>query len=230
MSISVSIRPTNKKRRKIVFVIVLVPVAIMLIGNGLWSFWRRYQATHMSQVDIQTETVTHSTDEPGETPPPDDCNGYQTGYDQPYKIEVPSVEVSGCIQKVGVDQNNSIAVPTNIHLAGWYTNSVLPGDKGVSIIDGHVLGRYQDAIFVNLKDIRPGDIIRIQFGDETWKEFEVIVVNSYPVNEVMDHLLPLHSGLDSQLNLITCGGNYDKNSHSYDQRVVVKSKLISNNE
>lgn len=221
-------RGSRHKARGILIVAVGC-LAIGLIGYGLWGLWNRHQAVHDPTVTIPAETVTHSTGMPNETPPEHACSNYHVADSQPRKIEVPSVDISGCIQKVGVDQNNAIAVPTNIHLAGWYVGSALPGEKGVSIIDGHVLGRYQDAIFKALKDIKPGDIIRIQFGDHSWKEFETIDTNSYPVKESKDPLFAQHPTADRQLTLITCSGAFDAKTQSYDRRTIVRAVYKAEN-
>lgn len=199
-------------------------VALGLLSYGGWGLWQRYSATHAPTPTIPAEVVTRSTDTPEETPPACD-DSYKVPAHEPRKIEIPSIGVSGCIQKVGVDEKNAIAVPTNIHVAGWYINSPLPGEKGVSVIDGHVLGQYDDAIFAGLKNVKAGDMIRIEFGDSSKKEFLVEDSHSYPVNEVMDHLFSPLEGIDSQLTLITCGGTFDRTSQTYDQRIIVRAKL-----
>ena len=51
------------------------------------------------------------------------------------------ISIDAYLQNVGVDQNNQIAVPNNIHIAGWFVDSVRPGENGLSVIDGHVDGR-----------------------------------------------------------------------------------------
>ena len=51
------------------------------------------------------------------------------------------ISIDAYLQNVGVDQNNQIAVPNNIHIAGWFVDSVRTGENGLSIIDGRVDGR-----------------------------------------------------------------------------------------
>lgn len=214
----------HKIRRQIIIAAILL-VALALISYGLWNVWKRYRSIHQSSVSIPSETITYSTDEPEESLPPCD-DSYTVPDENPRAIEIGGQEIAGCIQKVGVDQNNAIAVPSNVHLAGWYVNSPLPGQNGVSIIDGHVLGRYVDAIFTNLKDIREGEIVRIQFGDMSWKEFEVVEVLDVSSEEANTKVFEQLTGVESQLTLITCGGNFDKALQTYDRRVLVRAKLI----
>ena len=186
----------------------------------------QYTATHTPNPTIPTKTVTHSTDTPDETPPQIACNEYTVSGTAPRKIEIPAAGVSGCVQKVGIDQHKAIAVPDNIHLAGWYVNSVPPGEKGLSIIDGHVLGRYGDAIFANLKNLRQGDNIKIQLGDLSWREFIVKnteVTSDTKAGEAQFTSLP---DVASQLTLITCQGKYDAKTNSYDKRLIVRAALV----
>lgn len=200
-------------------------MAIVLIGFGLYGFWQRYSTTHSPQPVIPTEAVTHTTDHPDETPPGDTCKNHTVAAQEPRYIEISRLDITGCVQKVGIDQHNAIAAPTNVHLAGWYTGSVLPGEKGVSIIDGHVRGRYSDAIFGNLKNAVKGDTIRLQRGDKTWLTFKVADVAHYPADDAMPVLFDQLPDVDSQLTLITCSGRYDTETATYDQRIIVRAVL-----
>lgn len=205
--------------------------ALFCIGIALLLYagvelWRWYGASHNPNPIITTEEITHSVDEPDETPPVEACAAYTVPATQPRQIEIPAIGVSGCIQRVGIDQNGAIAVPNNIHLAGWYTKSAVPGGEGVSLIDGHVLGRYNDAIFANLNSVQPGDTIRIQMGDLEWREFAVLSRDIYTIEQTASEQLRQVEDAEHQLTLITCGGNWLPAEQTYDQRIVVRSKLI----
>lgn len=199
-------------------------VALGLIAYGVYGFWQKHQATNQPPDKKIDEIVTYSTDKPDETPLKN-CDNIKTPASNPKKIIIPSIGVDGCIQRVGVDQNKAIAVPTNVHIAGWYVNSSLPGEKGVSIIDGHVQGRYSDAIFGNIKNLTAGKNIKIIFGDGSQRDFEVVSVDSYSVKEASKQQYVQLQGVERQLTLITCGGRYDSKSDSYDKRVIIRTKL-----
>ena len=177
-------------------------------------------------VAVHSEkVVTQSVDKPNEaTVSSNDFANVPA--DQPKEILIPSISVDGYIQKIGVDNNSQMAVPNNIHLAGWYVNSVKPGESGLSIIDGHVLGRYNDAIFKDLINLTPGNTFSIIYGDNSEKLFAVKEVKLLPVSDTAVYLNTKDQNIISQLNLITCGGNFDRNSQTYDKRVVVKSEGI----
>lgn len=202
-----------------------VVLALGLMGYGAFGLWQRYRATHNPSAAIPRQTVTQSTDQPDETHPLCD-DSYTVADNQPRLVEIPRLNRSGCIQRVGLDQHGAVAVPTNIHLAGWYANSPLPGQAGVSIIDGHVSGRYGPAIFTDLAKLQAGDTIKVQFGDKSWKEFEVVDNNSYAADKAGAELSKLVQGITNQLTLITCGGRFSQATQQYEDRVVIRSKLL----
>ncbi len=205
--------------------ILIVVIGIGLIGYGGVGFWQKYRTTHRpNPLPPSQQTVTNSTDSPDETSVP--CAEYKVSDDMPRRIILPSIGAEGCIQKVGVDQNNAVAVPSNIHLAGWFVNSVKPGDEGVSLIDGHVRGKYGPAIFTDLKKLNSGDKFQVEFGDQSIRNFEVVSSEELSIESVVKQMFTPKQGVDRQLNLITCGGNFDRNNQHYDKRVLFVSKII----
>ena len=214
---------TRPKQKHVIRAFVLL-LALSLIAYGVWGFWQRYQVTNNPHPVISTDIVTHSTDTPDETKPYCD-DSYVVPSDSPRKIEISSIGVDGCIQRVGIDQHKAMAVPSNIHVAGWFTASVAPGEPGLSIIDGHVLGQYNDAIFANLENLKKNETIRVQLGDMSWKEFTVESVDSYAASSTINEVYKPFDG-ERRLVLITCTGTYDAKNNSYDKRVVVRAKLV----
>jgi LPXTG-site transpeptidase (sortase) family protein len=219
-----SIVKRNKiKFNKLIFAIGAVLLFIGIVGLTIYAI-DKYNAKKPNQNTSKT-TVNTSTGDPSEAPV--SANDFaNVPADQPREIIIPTIKVTGYIQKVGVDKSNQIAVPDNIYLAGWYTNSVKPGEPGLSIIDGHVQGRYNDAIFKSLVNLKPGDAFSVIYGDNSEKNFTVKEVKTLTVNDTAPYLMQKDPNIVKQLNLITCGGNYDNKSNQYDMRVVVKSESI----
>ena len=111
-------------------------------------------------------------------------------------------------------------------MAGWYTDSAKPGEQGVSILDGHVHGRFEPGIFENIHKLKAGDAITVEYGDGTRHNFSVVKVSTYAANEAAAHMFDKLPSTDKELVLITCGGTYNKVDSSYDQRVLVYAKNI----
>ncbi len=218
-------RLRTQKRTKW-YILPIILVTLLLLGYVGFEAWRWYSLTHNPSPTISANTVTVSTDTPDETQPAEACDSYRVGPKVPRTITIESIGVDGCIERVGVDRNKLVAVPTNIHLAGWYEESVLPGEVGVSLIDGHVLGRYNDAIFAKLGTVTPGAVISIEFGDGSIKKFEIFSLNTYDLEKAQDEFLKQAQGVEKQLTLITCGGDFDRAAQTYNKRVIVQAKLV----
>jgi sortase (surface protein transpeptidase) len=212
---------------KIIWVLPVLVLGIGLFAYGSSYFVQRHNATAPRSLPKPQTVITSSTDHPSEAPVNTKTASYTVASDMPRLLVIPRVGTNGFVQQVAVDKKtNEMAVPSNIHMAGWYTGSVKPGDVGLSIIDGHLLGYYTPGIFQNLSDVRPGDTFYIEFGDGSRRNFQVVSNHTYPVGDVVNYLFAKDPSIQAQLNLITCGGQYDKSQHEYNQRVLVVAKRI----
>lgn len=204
---------------------ILLLLAVVCAAYGLYTTWQWWYATHNPNPAMPTEVVSISTDTPDETAPIETCDALGSTGQQPQSIRIASIGVDGCVQRVGIDQYGAIAVPTNIYFAGWYVKSPMPGDAGVSIIDGHVLGRYNDAIFASLAQVATGDIIEVSLADNTTVQFETVDSRVFTKEEANQHLYEKLPNVERQLTLITCIGTYDRAANTYDKRVIVRAAL-----
>lgn len=170
--------------------------------------------------------VTTSTDHPSEAPITTAYQSTATG-DQPKYIHLPTINTQGYIQAVGIDQHHQVAVPTNIHLAGWFVNSVTPGDPGLSIIDGHLDGYRLPGIFASLGRLKPGDRFSVDLANGRTRTFQVKTVQSLPTAQAASTLFSQDPSITRQLNLITCSGTFVKSAAAYDQRVIVTAEYIT---
>ena len=202
---------------------VLSIVGLLLVGVGLNAVRNWYNIQHAG-VPAGHTVATVSTDTPSEQPVPD---SYSVPADKPLSIQLPTIKTGGFIQQVGVDKENQMVVPSNVNMAGWYTKSVLPGDDGLSIIDGHVHGLYAKGIFYNLGKLKAGDEFTVTYGDKSVRKFKVKQVQTVSIKEADTTLFVRDKNIPKQLNLITCTGKYDKASKTYDSRIIVVSEAQS---
>lgn len=182
-------------------------------------------AVLFSTAKPQQKVVTHSSDRPDETKPGKDYKWSGSSEDPKY-IKLTSIKAEGYIQNVGVDQHNAVTVPSNIHIAGWFTQSARPGQEGLSIIDGHVDGWTSHGIFFKLKNLKVGDTYSIEMGSGKKYTYKVTKVESVETDKAAALLYSQDPSIKSQLNLITCGGKFDKKSKQYLNRIIVTSELI----
>lgn len=146
--------------------------------------------------------------------------------DEPRHISLPTIQGGGFIQKVGINASNQIEAPDNIYIAGWYRDSKKPGAAGLSIIDGHVGGPTKGGIFKQLQTLQAGDEFTVESGSGVKLHYNVMNVVTVNLDDALNMLFSQDPKTKSQLNLITCGGNFDKGSQQYDKRVIVTASLL----
>ena len=212
-------------RRAIVITSCLLVVALVTSGG-----WLLVRHTHPAPTPTPTtaakNVVTKTLDHPSQTKPTASTYHSTAAANEPSYISLPSIGAAGYVQKVGIDQYNQMAASTNVNLAGWYVNSLLPGQAGLSIIDGHIDGhQHNQGIFGHLDKIKVGATFTITFGNGSNKSFQVKSVQLVNAADVPSVLFAHDPTIPSQLNLITCGGTYDGVSHTYAQRTIVVSAL-----
>jgi LPXTG-site transpeptidase (sortase) family protein len=220
-------QPKNKSqkttRQRLVY-LSLVLVSCGLLLAGLLGLKDRHDATtKASPPPLAHVVITQDVATPDETVP---TESYNVPDEQPRRIVLGTVSAEGYIQQVGTTPGRAIAVPSNVHFGGWYTASVRPGEDGLSIIDGHVSGKYNDGIFKNLHKMQVGDKYTVEYGDKSIRGFVVVEVKTLPEKVSAEYLLTKKPDIKKQLNLITCGGKFNKSTQTFDDRVIVVSKAI----
>ena len=203
---------------------VVLVIAVCMVSFSVNGIAKRHSSTTKSPSMLDASVVTQSIDVPEESPIYKNTP-YNVPADMPKLIDLPTIQTSGYIQSVGLTKDNTIASPSNIHLAGWYIKSAKPGQAGLSIIDGHVQGIYTDGLFKALNKLLKNDSFYVEYGDGTRHYFQVISVAEYSIEEAGQRMQEKLAGVTKQLNLITCSGQYDKTLKQFQKRLLVVAKL-----
>ncbi len=214
----VKIRADIRRPKVIVGIVV---VTLLITGGLLFAFAKETTAP------TRVETLTYSTDTPDESKENAATHDWRGNPGDPKKIRIPDINVDTFVQRAGVDQHNRVAVPDNVHLASWFTDSQQPGQKGLSIISAHVTGRTTDGVFKQLGKLQEGNTFEVELGNGEIKRYKVIGKVQVKESEAANHLFSQNPKVNSQINLITCGGNFDKASNQYEERVIVSGALIN---
>ena len=199
--------------------IIVGGVVCLILLAGLFHY--RSESSFVDSGGV----VTYSTENPDEKKPTDNFQ-WKGGVEDPKKIIISSIGVDAYVQKVGVDQNKEVAVPSNLHMVGWFVDTVRPGQKGLSLIDGHVSGRKNDGVFKDLEKLNEGDQFLVQLGDGSEIKYRVIGKRSASVKDSVSIMFSQNPKVSSQLNLVTCSGKYDEKTRSYDERLTVMAERI----
>ncbi len=205
-----------RKRRWIVFTIVIA------MGVTAISIW--FCHDFFAPISPPTRLQHISNESPAASSPPNDHEkqSYTVPPAYPRRLIIASIGVDALVKPVAVLANNTLAAPKTAWDVGWYDKSGLPGASGTLLIDGHVNDSYGTlGIFGKLAQIKANDDIAVERGDGVMTSYRVITVEQTPADQVdMNRLLRPMEGKQG-LNLITCGGAYDKKTGLYSDRVLV---------
>ncbi|MGA8789061.1 MAG: sortase [Paenarthrobacter sp.] len=147
----------------------------------------------------------------------------------PVTLAIPSIGVTSELLHLGLEENGSLKVPQDTGQgapASWYNGSPTPGERGPSVMLGHVnaLGGHT-GVFADLQKLKTGGQITVARADGSTASFAVYrgalySKNSFPTHEVYGNT----SG--SELRLITCDG-YNPATGDFDDNYVIYAKLIT---
>ncbi|RSM72561.1 class F sortase [Actinoplanes sp. ATCC 53533] len=138
----------------------------------------------------------------------------------PVRLRIGALRVDGAVQRLGLRADGTIAVPKRTDVAGWYELGPRPGQPGPAVILGHVDSRTGPGIFVDLRTVRRGTLIRVDRADGSKVMFRVREVSQVSKTSFPTDLVYAPT-LDPTLRLVTCGGSFDRERGSYRDNVIV---------
>lgn len=143
---------------------------------------------------------------------------------EPNNIEIPALGIDAPIEDVGLLDSGQMDEPSTMDGVAWYEGGYLPGEQGSSVLAGHVDSKTGPAVFYQLEELTQGDeiIVTDEQGEE--KIFVVQESKSYDRNEAPLQKIFGYS-YRSQLNLITCTGEFNSKAGTHDERLVVYTVL-----
>lgn len=146
-------------------------------------------------------------------------------YSRPVSIDIPKLGVSSSLVDLGLDDDGVMETPQDPDKAGWFTPSPPPGIPGATVIAGHVTWNQEPVVFFELGDLERGDRVEVEREDGVTTRFEVTRIGSFPKDGFPTEAV--YSQPDqSELRLITCGGEYDDANNRYLANVIVWAKIV----
>ena len=121
--------------------------------------------------------------------------------------------------RLGLNPDRTLEVPS-FEEAGWYTGASRPGDPGPSVIAAHVDSTSGPSVFYRLKELKPGDVVHVDYRGGASVTFSVdrsesFSKASFPTAQVYG------ATAGPELRLITCDGTFDRSARSYRSNLVV---------
>jgi sortase (surface protein transpeptidase) len=143
-------------------------------------------------------------------------------------VSIPSIGVRATVISSGLNASGGIAVPPLSHpyLASWYERGPAPGQAGPAVLLGHVdSAATGPAVFYELGDLRPGDLVYVTRVDHRTAIFRVTSVAMYPESGFPLARVFGYTPRPS-LRLITCGGDFDARTHLYLDRIIAFASYV----
>ena len=132
--------------------------------------------------------------------------------------------------QVGLTTDGAMGSPDNPFVVGWFNRSAVPGEQGNALLGGH--RDYQDrdgnidiGVCWELDETRVGDqLIMFERSQDRYYVYDIVdKVTIRPDSE--DAVKYLSQTRESVVTLITCSGDFDIDTHSYAERLVVVGLL-----
>ncbi|HEX6258580.1 MAG TPA: class F sortase [Candidatus Saccharimonadales bacterium] len=139
--------------------------------------------------------------------------------DVPLEVTIPKLKVKARVQKVSVIAGEMDA-PKNATDIGWLRTGYLPGAFGNAVFAGHVTYQRKSAVFNRLNQLSAGDAIRVHTAKST-QYYKVVSKKVYDAEARSREIFG--PSKTANIQLITCGGDWDARRQQFTHRLVVKA-------
>ncbi|MFJ3658599.1 class F sortase [Streptomyces nigra] len=146
---------------------------------------------------------------------------------RPVRLVIPKISVDAPFTDLAIGRAGRLEPPPahDTNLVGWYAKGASPGERGTSIIAGHVDTATSPAVFAELHRLAKGDRFEVRRADGQKAVFEVDEAqtfdkDSFPSDRVYEDTST------AQVRLITCAGDYDRQVRDYTANLVVFAHLV----
>lgn len=138
----------------------------------------------------------------------------------PVRIRIPEIGIDAPVGPLQVDPRGVLVPPETNHATGWWKDGPEPGERGPAVVAGHVDSHRGPAIFFRLSDLPAGAQVFIDRADHTTAVFTTYRVEKHPKNGFPTQAV-YGPTPNSELRLITCGGDFDDTDKSYLANIIV---------
>ena len=143
----------------------------------------------------------------------------------PQRIDIPSLKLKAPLMRLGLTKEGDVQLPPfeKPQVAGWYEGSAVPGEKGASVIIGHVDTKTAAAVFYRLREVRKGAEVRISRSDGKVARYRVDRIEQVNKERFPAERVYTEDGL----RLVTCGGPFDRRRGQYRDNIIVYASLVT---
>ena len=226
------LRPSPRPRVLVALAIVLFAAAMVLLAVGVGRLLgnpssAQIELPYRGDVDAVLNRARFASVDPLPATPPSTA--------PISRMVIEAIGVDAPVAVRGLDANAVPEEPGAPDVVAWYNFSSRPGAGSNAVLAGHVdwtyNGRPGPAVFWGLKDLNPGDTVRIFLEDGTRYDYAVTANFAVPYDDpkAVEVMGPTPNDV---ITLITCGGTWIRDPSLplggyYTHRIIVRAERVA---
>jgi sortase (surface protein transpeptidase) len=146
---------------------------------------------------------------------------------RPVHVRIPAIDRDADLVVTGIREDGRLEVPPEPEgsPAGWYDGSPTPGERGASVLLGHVNSPIDESgVFFGLETLQVGDRVEVTREDGLIAVFETYRVESFPKDAFPTRAV-YYPVPGAELRLITCD-SFDDAPDEFPNNLIVFAKLV----
>lgn len=143
----------------------------------------------------------------------------------PVRLRIPAIELTtDSLIALGRTPSGVTEVPGHARAIGWLDETRTPGERGASVLAGHVDFAYERGAFFRLPELRPGDEVAVGRTDGSTAVFTVYRIERVPTDSA--YALAAAHTRHPDLRLVTAASHADVAAGDTDA-IVVSARLTA---
>ncbi|EHR51894.1 sortase (surface protein transpeptidase) [Saccharomonospora marina XMU15] len=199
---------------------VAITLAAVLTGISLARSGAMGEPTDVTSgseaAGTGTETLASAAPPPAHDPLPPGI---------PVRLRIPAIDVdTDSVIELRRSPSGVTEVPGHARAVGWIEETRTPGERGASVLIGHVRFAYERAVFLRLAELRPGDKVAVGRADGSTAVFTVFGIERLPAESAVAKARAHTRHPD--LRLLTAPGHADPGAR-HPESILVSARLTS---
>ena len=140
----------------------------------------------------------------------------------PARLIIEDIGVDHPVRDVALEDDGQLEIPDETEV-GWYRLGSAPGERGATVIAGHLSWNGQRGPFLELSQLELDAELRIELANGSARRYAVVERAQYPKLMLPADRIWTRTGPE-RLVLITCGGEFNPDIHRYHDNIVVYAR------
>ncbi|MCK9922028.1 class F sortase [Frankia sp. AgPm24] len=140
---------------------------------------------------------------------------------RPTAVAIADEHIAAPVVTSLVDSGGALDVPRDPAIVGWWAGGAAPGSAtGTVVLAGHVDYDGRPGALFSLAELPTSSVVTVTSADGTTHRYQVVTRRHVAKTSLADTGVFRTDG-PPRLALITCGGSFNRTTHSYRDNVIV---------